>query len=329
MVGFGVMKPFLHHLQIHKSLRCICTLLGALLLPILLSMPAQAEDELIVADQKGQQKALLEAAGAAKDLPYHIRWVEFEAAAPLLQALGARAVDTGIAGDGPFLFAWGAGLPIKAAWVIPPRGAGSATAIVGAAGSPISSPANLSGKRIATGRGSVGHLLLLRLLAIGAIPAPAPHVVFLLPAQAKAALDTNRVDAWSTWEPYISLAVISGHGHIITDAAGLMPNNSFFVANTDALARKKLILADFYRRMTTAYNWGTRHQTDYSHILARQTGLPEDVAVSVAQKLIAVPAPITPDVIKAEKEVLDTYKSAGFITRKDDLSDAFEQNLTH
>lgn len=323
------MKPFLLYSHITKGLMQACMLMSTLLLPILLSLPAQAEDELIVADQKGQQKALMEAAGSDRNLPYHIRWVEFEAAAPLLQALSAGAVDTGIAGDGPFLFAWGAGLRIKAAWVIPPRGAGSATAVVAPEGSSISTPDQLSGKRIATGRGSIGHLLLLRLLAAGAIPARAPHIIFLLPSQAKAALDTKRVDAWSTWEPYVSLAVISGHGNVIADATGLMPNNSFFVANTDALARKKRLLVDFYNRITAAYNWGVKHQVEYAHILAHQTGLPENVATAVAQKLIAVPAPVTPDVIRAEEEVVETYRSAGFITRTGVLNDAFEQTLTH
>ncbi|MCH4092667.1 ABC transporter substrate-binding protein [Acetobacter sp.] len=292
------------------------------------AVPARAEDELIVADQKGQQKALMQAAGVDRDLSYHIRWVEFEAAAPLLQALGAGAVDTGIAGDGPFIFAWGAGLPIRAAWLIPPRGGGKATAVVAPEGSPITSAAQLSGKRIATGRGSIGHLLLLRLLATGAIPAPAPKIVFLLPAQAKAALDTGRVDAWSTWEPYVSLAVVAGHGHVVTDAADLMPNNSFFVASTDALANKRAHLTDFYRRMTAAYGWGARHQAEYAHILARQTGIPDDVAVSVAEKLIATPAPVTSDTVRSEASVVATYRSAGFVVRSDAFDEAFEKNLT-
>ncbi|MBV1836651.1 ABC transporter substrate-binding protein [Acetobacter estunensis] len=307
-----------------RLLSCVFVLVAG----ALPGMSARAQDELIVADQKGQQKALLEAAGVDKDLPYRIRWVEFEAAAPLLQALGARAVDTGIAGDGPFIFAWGAGLPIKAAWLIPPRGGGKATAVIAPEGSSITSATQLSGKRIATGRGSIGHLLLLRLLATGAISAPAPKFVFLLPAQAKAALDTQRVEAWSTWEPYVSLAVISGHGHVVADAAGLMPNNSFFVANTEALVSKRVLLADFYRRITAAYAWGTQHQAEYARILARQTGIPENVAVSVAKKLIATPAPVTPDVIKAETGVADAYRSAGFLTRSGAFDKAFEQNLT-
>ncbi|GAD10807.1 ABC-type nitrate/sulfonate/bicarbonate transport systems [Gluconobacter frateurii NBRC 103465] len=114
---------------------------------------AHAEDALIVADQKGQQKALLEAAGQDRNLPYTLRWTEFEAAAPLLQALAANAVDTGIAGDGPFLFAWGAHLPIKAAFLVPPRGGGESTAVVTANSSPIHTAADLSGKKNRNGQG--------------------------------------------------------------------------------------------------------------------------------------------------------------------------------
>lgn len=289
---------------------------------------AHAEDALIVADQKGQQKALLEAAGQDRNLPYTLRWTEFEAAAPLLQALAANAVDTGIAGDGPFLFAWGAHLPIKAAFLVPPRGGGESTAVVTVNSSPIHTAADLSGKKIGTGKGSIGHLLLLRLIATGAIPAPAPHIVFLAPAQAKAALDTGQIDAWSTWEPYVSLAVVESHARNVVDGRDVMPNNSFFVATNEALATKRAQLADFYKRMTAAYAWGTAHQAEYATILARQTGLPLPVATTVATRLIAAPAPLTPNVIQQEQTTLDAYRSGGFLKDAGKLEDAFDLRVS-
>ncbi|MFT9380811.1 ABC transporter substrate-binding protein [Gluconobacter sp. P5B12] len=289
---------------------------------------AHAEETLIVADQKGQQKALLEAAGQDKNLPYTLRWTEFEAAAPLLQALAAKAVDTGIAGDGPFLFAWGAHLPIKAAFLVPPRGGGESTAVVTGPSSPIQTAADLAGKKIGTGKGSIGHLLLLRLIASGVIPAPAPHIVFLAPAQAKAALDTGQIDAWSTWEPYVSLAVIQGHARNIVDGRNVMPNNSFFVATNEALATKHAQLADFYKRVTAAYAWGAKHQVEYAAILARQTGLPLPVAAAVAKRLIASPAPLTPEIIQQEKTTLDAYRSGGYLTDAGKLEDAFDLTVS-
>lgn len=286
------------------------------------ALPAVAET-LTVADQKGQQRALLEASGAVQGAPYTIAWTDFEAASPLLQALAAGAVDTGIAGDGPFLFAWGAGMPLKAAWLLPPRGAGHAVAVVVSAGSSIHDPAALSGRRIATGRGSIGHLLLLRLIETGAIPPPAPQIVFLTPAQAKAALEAGSVDAWSTWEPYVSLESVGGQGRVVVDAAGLMPNNGFWVASDTALAGKRALLDDFYRRVTAAFAWGRTHQDAYARILARQTGLPEPVARAVAAKMIASPGPLTAAVVADEQATLDAYRSAGLLQTHVPLASAF------
>jgi ABC-type taurine transport system substrate-binding protein len=61
-----------------------------------------------------QSRAALEIAGLAKDLPYRIEWSEFLAAAPILEALNAGALDFGYTGDLAFLTVYAAGAPIKA-----------------------------------------------------------------------------------------------------------------------------------------------------------------------------------------------------------------------
>jgi sulfonate transport system substrate-binding protein len=67
-----------------------------------------------VGDQKGGNRSLLEISGYAKDLPYRIEWSEFPAAAPILEALNAGALDVGYTGDLSFLTVYAAGAPIKA-----------------------------------------------------------------------------------------------------------------------------------------------------------------------------------------------------------------------
>ena len=66
---------------------------------------AQERITLRIADQKGGMRSQLEAANALQNLPYDIKWAEFPAAAPLAEALNAGAVDAGIIGDAPLLFA--------------------------------------------------------------------------------------------------------------------------------------------------------------------------------------------------------------------------------
>ena len=75
---------------------------------------ADAQTTLRVGDQKGNAHAVMEAAGVLKDVPYKIEWKEFPAAAPLLEALSAGAIETGLVGDAPFTFAAAANVPVKA-----------------------------------------------------------------------------------------------------------------------------------------------------------------------------------------------------------------------
>src|SRR4029077_11784870 len=135
-------------------------LLAGLLLGI--AGHAFAQSTLRVGDQKENARAVMEAAGVPKDLPYRIEWKEFAAAAPLLEALAAGAIDTGLVGDAPFTFAAAANVPVKAITAI--RQSGEGLAILVPETSSAKSFDDLKGKKIATGRGSVGHQLILAAL---------------------------------------------------------------------------------------------------------------------------------------------------------------------
>src|SRR5262245_27795271 len=74
---------------------------------------AKADVTLRVADQRGNQRAVLEAANALNDLPYRTPWHEFPAAARLIEALNAEAVDAGVVGDAPFTFGFAAGVRMR------------------------------------------------------------------------------------------------------------------------------------------------------------------------------------------------------------------------
>ena len=125
---------------------------------------AAAQTTLRVGDQKGNSQAVMEAAGVLKDVPYKIEWKEFAAAAPLLEALSAGAIETGLVGDAPFTFAAAANVPIKAIAAIRQSRDGLAVLVPGE--SRIQSFEDLKGKKVATGRGSIGHQLILAALEL-------------------------------------------------------------------------------------------------------------------------------------------------------------------
>ena len=270
---------------------------------------SHAETVLRVADQKGLQRALLDSAHALDGLAYRIEWSEFPAAAPLLQALSADAVDTGVAGDGPFLFAYEAGNDVRATVALQPRAGGHYLAVLVPAASPIKTAVDLVGHRIATGRGSIGHALLLGLEQKAGLRPDQLDIVFLSPAQSAAALHAGSVDAWSTWDPYVALEEQNG-ARVVVYGTGLTANYSFQVSNTHAIATKHAELADFYARLAKAYVWGSNHPHEYAALWSQQIGLPLPVAEKVAVDMLTHLVPLDGNVVSAEQSTIDSFRHA-------------------
>src|SRR6266700_3093885 len=245
-------------------------LIAGLLLGAIAS--AEAQTTLRVGDQKGNSQAVMEAAGVLKDVSYKIEWKEFPAAAPLLEALSAGAIETGLVGDAPFTFAAAANVPVKAIAAI--RQSREGLAILVPENSPIKSFADLRGKKIATGRGSIGHQLILAALEKNGWSSSDVQIAFLAPSDAKIAYTQGSVDAWSTWEPYVSQEEVLFRSRRIITSEGLTPGLSFQVARPDAIRDKRAELTDFIRRLTVARAWSLTNVNGYAETWGKLMNIP-------------------------------------------------------
>lgn len=276
-----------------------------------------------VGSQKGGTKSLMLASGALDGAPYTVEWSEFPAAQNLLEALGSGAIDTGIAGDAPFQFAYQAGSPIKAIGAqAPQEREPGAIALVVPAASAIRDAKGLKGRRIATTRGSVGHYLLLRALLSAGLGAKDVTTVFLSPSDARAALQTGAVDGWSTWQPYVAAALAEGD-HIAVDGRGLAQGYGFDIAHDSAIADKRPLLDDFLKREAKALQWANTHIEDFSKVLAHETGLPLPIAREFAGRGGRLPVPIDAALVARQQVVLDTFRRFGEVKADRPLKDAF------
>jgi len=283
----------------------------------------QSQDILRVGSQKGGTKALMLSSGALDGIGYRIEWSEFPAAQNLLEAIGSGAVDVGLVGDAPFQFAYQSGLPIKAvsAQRTLTRPSEAVTLLV-PAGSAVRTVADLKGKRIATTRGSIGYYLALRALHEASIPADAVRFTWLSPGDTRAAFASHQVDAWACWTPYASTAIKEG-ARVVADGQKLIWGYAFEVANEQAIADRKALLADFLRREAKALDWAATHQAEYARTLAAETGLPPDIALVMVEKNGRRSVPIDQRVIEDQNVVLKTFADAGEIRTDRPLEKAF------
>ncbi|SDN98617.1 ABC transporter substrate-binding protein [Afipia sp. GAS231] len=299
-------------------------LTAGLLLGAIVSVGAQ--NSLRVGDQKGNSQAVMEAAGVLKDVPYKIEWKEFPAAAPLLEALGAGAIDTGLVGDAPFTFAAAANVPVKAIGTVRQTRAG--LAIMVPKESKIGSFEDLKGKKIATGRGSIGHQLILAALESKGWSAADVNIVFLAPSDAKVAYTQGSVDAWSTWEPYVSQEEVLFQSRRIITADGITPGIGFQVATPNAIRDKRPELEDFLRRLTAARAWSLTNVGSYAETWGRLMGIPTAVPLNWLSRAKIRIAPIDDSAVADEQQTIDLYFRNGLIKQKLNAADILDRSFS-
>src|ERR1700680_245655 len=234
--------------ELKSEIRSLLRIVGATLFGVAvgfaITASALAADTvtLRVGDQKGGNRSLLEIAGLTKDLPYKIEWSEFPAAAPILEALNAGALDVGYTGDLAFLTVYAAGAPIKA--IGGTRADARTQAILVRQESPIKTAADLKAKRLAGTRGGWGQFVIDVTLEKTGYAVGDATFAPLGPVDAKIALLAGSIDGWAVWEPYVSYATTKDNARIIANGQGLTPTITFIVASDAAIASKRAAVQD-------------------------------------------------------------------------------------
>ena len=86
-------------------------------------------------------------------------------------------------------------------------------------------------------------------------------------------------------------------------------------------------LADFLRRLAQAQRWESAHKSEYAGVLAKETGLPPDVALYTVSKARGLPTVIDASIVAEERETLDHYVKAGVIAFAPNIDGAFDTSF--
>ncbi|MFI6932494.1 ABC transporter substrate-binding protein [Streptomyces sp. NPDC050287] len=276
-----------------------------------------------VGDQKGGSQAILQAAGELENLKYKIKWSTFTSGPPLLEAVNAKAVDIGGVGNTPPVFAAGADskITVVSAW----HGTSKGDAILVPNGSKLSKPQDLKGRSVAVAQGSSAHYQLVASLKEAGLSLSDIKVKYLQPADALAAFTSGKVDAWAVWDPYTSQVLKGKQGRILTTGEGITNGLTFQVAAPGALkdAKKAAAIKDYLQRLQRATTWVYNHKEDWAKVWAKETGLPEDVALAAVKRTYATRVAVAVDkpLIASEQQIADTFTQLKLIPRKVDFAD--------
>jgi len=295
--------------------------LGAQEAPATVPLTELADVTLQIGDQKGGTESLLRAANALDNLPYKVVFSTFTSGPPQVEAATAGKIDFAITGNTPPIF--GAASNAKVKVVSAYDGGGNGDQVLVHADSPITSIADLTGKRIAVGKGSSAHGHILAQLKNAGLTPNDVDLVFLQPADALSAFQQREADAWAIWDPYTAQAAEQLPVRSIGQAKDVTNGYWFGIASDQTLADAKwnTALQDFLIRFEKAAQWAKDHPEEWARSYGAAVGLDLKVAEVSQSRSVRLPTELDDEVIASEQKIADLFAESGQIAAAPKFSD--------
>ncbi len=235
---------------------------------------------------------------------WRVAWTEFQSGLDLAEALRAGALDLGVTGEGPPVFAQAADAGIVYVGAEPPSP--HSEAIIVPLTSSMASLADLRGARVAVTRGANAHVLLLRALEEAGLSAGDVEVVFAAPKEARLLFEGRQVDAWAIWDPWLAAVEQQLGARVLRDAEGLSSNRAYYVAGRAfALANRDLV--DVFVSEVRSLGRTANESSDLVvRLLAGPAGIdPSALAVTLRRSQFGL-QPFDDDLVASQQRVADS-----------------------
>jgi sulfonate transport system substrate-binding protein len=283
---------------------------------------AQAES-LRIGYQKYGTLVLLKAKGslekrlAAQGID--VKWTEFPGGPQLLEGLNVGAIDFGVTGETPPVFAQAAGADLLYVAHEPP--APGSEAILVQKDSPINSVAGLKGKKVALNKGSNVHYLLVRALQDAGLRYADIQSVYLPPADARAAFERGSVDAWVIWDPFQAAAEQQLQARTLRDGTGLVDNHQFYLAARPFAEKHPQVLSTLIDEIRQVGEEAKADPQSVAKQVAPLLGLPEDIALIAVKRQGFGAQPLSPAVVAAQQKIADAFSDLTLIPKRLRIAD--------
>jgi len=299
---------------------------GIAMLFMLSLSPASAEDlkELRIGFQKtnlpviAQQQKVIEKALEPKGTT--VKWVEFNAGPPIIEALNVGSIDLGWTGDAPPIFGQAAGSAITYVAALPSNGAGEAIFVKPQ--SDIKSVADLKGKKVGVGKGTSAHNLLVAALEKAGVAFSDITPVYLSPPDAAAAFASDKIDAWAVWDPYFAIAETRYKPRVLTTSAETLKVNTYFLANSKFAAAHPDAVTTTIEALKVAATWAAANRGKVAQALHDVTNVPLEAQTLAANRAEFGIGPVTPEIAKSQQETADRFLKLGLIPKQINVADA-------
>ena len=267
-----------------------------------------------IVKQRGDLDQALKAQGI------QVKWVEFPAGPQLLEGLNVGSVVFGESGEAPPIFAQAASPNLV--YVANQPAAPNAEALIVQKNSPIQSIQDLKGKRVALNKGSNVHYLLLKLLEKNQLTLQDIQVVYLPPADARAAFEKGAVDAWVIWDPFFAAAEQQIGARVLATGQNLVSNHKFYLADRKFAEQHPEVLKTVVQQLNQTTEWVKTHQDDAARLLEKPTALDFNILKTSISRMGFGVTPLSSEVIQQQQYVADAFYQQKLIPQPLKIQDA-------
>lgn len=267
-----------------------------------------------IVKQRGDLDQALKAQGI------QVKWVEFPAGPQLLEGLNVGSVVFGESGEAPPIFAQAASPNLV--YVANQPAAPNAEALIVQKNSPIQSIQDLKGKRVALNKGSNVHYLLLKLLEKNQLTLQDIQVVYLPPANARAAFEKGAVDAWMIWDPFFAAAEQQIGARVLATGQNLVSNHQFYLADRKFAEQHPEVLKTVVQQLNQTTEWVKTHQDDAARLLEKPTALDFNILKTSISRMGFGVTPLSSEVIQQQQYVADAFYQQKLIPQPLKIQDA-------
>ena len=275
---------------------------------------------LTVLKAKGDLDKRLSAQGIA------VKWTEFPAGPQLLEGLNVGSIDFGTVGEAPPIFAQAAGADLVYVANQPP--APTAEALIVPKDSPIKTLADLKGKKVVLNKGSNVHYLLVKLLEKQGLKYTDINVVYLPPADARAAFERGAVDAWVIWDPFLAAAERQLGARVVADGKGVVANHQFYLAERGYADKYPQVVQAIIEELAKLDRWSENNSAAVAALLAPQIGLDLATTEVAAARFAYGIQPITPAIAAEQQKIADAFHALKLIPKPIRIADALPKSIT-
>lgn len=247
-----------------------------------------------------------------------VKWVEFQFGPPLLEALGAGAIDLGSVGDTPPVFAQAGGSDLVYAAATP----SAQHAVLVPKNSPIKTLAELKGKKVAFGKGSSAQNVTVKALATAGLTFQDIVPTYLSPADATAAFNGGNIDAWVVWDPYFAIAEERYGARVIADTRDKrLASASYYMASRDFATRYPAALSAVLDEIGKLTVWSGKHRDELAALAAEATGIDVKSWSAAFARAEFTFGPVTDAHVAQQQQLADAFQALGIIPRKINVRD--------